>query len=107
MRAREVGATTQWLANAWDRVRLALAITPFQTFARATPGELPVTRPAYAEPYHAGSVASPDSPFRYIGRLGYHNNDDDLDSHFVRTRCHAPALGRFLPRDPAVARDGG
>ena len=78
--------------NAWDRIRLELAIAPFQVLARPTCED---DRIMNALTDGEASV----SIFRHVGTLG--RFDPDAPPLYVRTRHFAPALGRFLPRDPA------
>ena len=50
-----------------------------------------------------GNVSGGESsvnPFEYLGSLDG-CEDGDNDQIYVRTRCYAPTLGRFLPRDPS------
>ncbi len=77
---------------AWNRIRLLMAIAPFQTLVRPT-------REAGCIYHVVFDGESSVNVFRYVGPLG-RRFDPDEPELYVRPRCHAPALGRFLPRDP-------
>lgn len=83
-----IGGRLDSTALLWNTLRLLLACSTFQTFVRPTRGEeFPMGHTHAAESY------------RYRGSLRYYNADD-LEPSYVRPRCYAPTLGRFMPRDP-------
>jgi RHS repeat-associated protein len=49
------------------------------------------------------SSGSTTNPFKFVGRLGYYD-DPSADLQYLRARYYAPGCGRFLTRDPLVAR---
>jgi len=76
---------------AWNRIRLLMAIAPFQTLVRPTSEDGCISK-VVSDCESAGNV------FRYVGPLGRRFDPDDPQL-YVRSRCFAPTLGRFMPRD--------